>query len=189
MAAALTLLFTPAASPQKEKKKKKDNSSAAVDTSNMIVPLPDEQQIDYTISDMLGAWQIGDVDKMHQDYAEDVSVVSGTWGPPVMGWANYLAAYKTQKARMQQVRMDRSNTYIKVEGGTAWACYQWDFGAVVDGQPSSAQGQTTLVLQKRNNRWVIVHNHTSILQMAQQQGSPNIPAPNQSPAVKPAAAH
>jgi len=25
---------------------------------------------------------------------------------------------------MKQVRMDRSNTYIKVSGTVAWACYQ-----------------------------------------------------------------
>jgi ketosteroid isomerase-like protein len=79
-----------------------------------------------------------------------------------MGWNNYLPLYQQQRGRMQQVRMDRSNTYIKIEGNLAWACYQWEFSASVDGQPVTSQGQTTLVLAKRNNRWVIVHNHTSL---------------------------
>ena len=72
--------------------------------------------------------------------------------------------------------MDRSNTYIKVSGLVAWACYQWDFAALVDGQQASSQGQTTAVLEKRNNRWVIVHNHTS-------QAPP--PPPANPPAPKP----
>jgi ketosteroid isomerase-like protein len=163
---ALTLLLTsvsPAVAQQKDKKKKKD---AAADSGGPIIPLTDEQQINYMISEMLGAWQLGDIERLHRAYADDVVVVSGAYAPPVIGWNNYLASYQLQKARMQQVRMDRINTFIKVDGTFGWACYQWDFSAVVDGQPSTAQGQTTLVLVKRNNHWVIVHNHTSLVPSA-----------------------
>jgi ketosteroid isomerase-like protein len=163
---ALTLLLTsvsPAVAQQKEKKKKKD---AAADTGGPIIPLTDEQQIDYMISEMLGAWQLGDIERLHRAYADDVVVVSGIYAPPVIGWNNYLASYQLQKARMQQVRMDRINTFIKVAGTFGWACYEWDFAATVDGQPSAARGQTTLVLEKRNNHWVIVHNHTSLVPSA-----------------------
>jgi ketosteroid isomerase-like protein len=163
---ALTLLLTsvsPAVAQQKEKKKKKD---AAADTGGPIIPLTDEQQIDYMISEMLGAWQLGDIERLHRAYADDVVVVSGIYAPPVIGWNNYLATYQLQKARMQQVRMDRINTFIKVAGTFGWACYEWDFAATVDGQPSAARGQTTLVLEKRNNHWVIVHNHTSLVPSA-----------------------
>ena len=159
-----TALFLSCASPvaaQKEKKKKKDTTPPA-DSANAMISLPDEQQIEYMLSDMLGAWQLGDIEKLRKDYADDVSVVNGSWSPPVFGWTNYLAVYQQQRARMQQVRMDRSNTYIKVKGTVAWACYQWDFAAVVDGQPTQSQGHTTVVLEKRDNHWVIVHNHTSL---------------------------
>lgn len=158
--ALLLTSLSPAVAQEKDKKKKKD---AAADNSGPIIPMNDEQQIDYLISEMLGAWQIGDIERLHKAYADDVVVVSGVWAPPVVGWNNYLASYQQQKARMQQVRMDRMNSFIKVDGTVGWACYQWDFAATVDGQPSSAQGQTTLILEKRNNRWVIVHNHTSLV--------------------------
>ena len=88
--------------------------------------------------------------------------VSGTWAPPVFGWTNFLPLYQQQRARMQQVRMDRTNTFIKVSGTVGWACYQWDFGGTVDGQPMTSRGQTTLVLEKRSDHWMIVHNHTSV---------------------------
>ena len=160
LAAALLLTCASPAGAQKDKKKKNDSPPA--DTSTDMSSLPDEQQIEYMLSEMLGAWQLGDIEKLHKDYADDVSVVNGAWAPPVFGWTNYLAVYQQQRARMQRVRMDRSNTFIKVRGTMAWACYQWDFAADVDGQPSSSQGQTTVVLEKRNNHWVIVHNHTSL---------------------------
>src|SRR4029077_19160024 len=134
-AAALALACASTASAQKEKKKKKDNTPPA-DNANATIPLSDEQQIDYMLSEMLGAWQLGDIEKLHKDYADDVSMVNGSWAPPIIGWTNYLAVYQQQRTRMQQVRMDRMNTYIKVSGTAAWACYQWDFEAVVDGQPN-----------------------------------------------------
>src|SRR5256886_118011 len=88
-------------------------------------------------------------------------------------------------SQMQQVRMDRLNTYIKVSGAVGWACYQWDFQAVVDGQQMKSQGQTTVVLEKRNNHWVIVLNHTSVAPKPAQAVPASAPPEQQQPA-KPA---
>ncbi len=165
-ACVMAALFAMAcASPtvaQKDKKKKQPAITPA-DSTNPLIPMSDENQIDYMVSEMLGAWQLGDVEKLHKDYADDVTVVNGAYAPPIVGWTNYLAVYQQQRARMQQVRMDRSNSLIRVAGNVGWICYQWDFAATADGQPTAAQGQTTLVVEKRNNHWIIVHNHTSMV--------------------------
>ena len=76
LASAISLTCVSIAKAQKEKKKKPDTSQPA-DSSKMLVPMTDEQQIDYTLSEMLGAWQLGDVEKLHKNYADDVVVVSG----------------------------------------------------------------------------------------------------------------
>jgi ketosteroid isomerase-like protein len=144
---------------QKDKKNKKDTPAPS---STPVVPLTDEQQIDYLISTMLGAWQVGDTEKLHDCYADDVTIISSTWNPPIIGWNTYLPLYQQQRARMQQVRMDRSNSFIKVNGNSAWATYQWDYAGTVDGQPTVSQGHTTLVMQKLNSKWVIELNHTSV---------------------------
>ena len=159
----LTLALAANAAAQKKKKTEAPPPTPSDNTSAM----PDEQRIDYLISEMLGAWQVGDVDKLHKCIADDISVVNGFWAPPVIGWDNYLAQYKLQRARSQQVRLDRTNTLIRLSGKFAWASYQWDFSAVVDGQPDAAQGQTTLVFEKRGDAWVVVHNHTSLVQASQ----------------------
>jgi ketosteroid isomerase-like protein len=184
LVSALSLSCVSPAAAQKEKKKKTDPSSSP-DASKMLVPLTDEQQIDYTLSDMLGAWQLGDTEKLHKDYGDDVAMVNGSWAPPIFGWNNYLAIYQQQRARMQQVRMDRSNTYIKVKGAVGWACYQWDFQAVVDGQQMQSQGHTTVVLEKRDNHWVIVLNHTSAAPKPQQLAPASAPSEQQQPAKPP----
>ena len=181
---ALSLTFAGTASAQK--KKKKDDTPPPQSSSD-VVSLPEQAKIDNTIGQMLGAWQVGDLDKLHSTIADDISVVSGTWAPPVMGWANYAAAYQTQRNRIQQVRMERSNTLIRIapNATVAWACYQWEFSGVVDGTPSSSVGQTTLVLEKRGDNWLIVHNHTSLVQSttptAPASAAPQQPAPSASP--------
>jgi ketosteroid isomerase-like protein len=177
---ALSALALTCVTPAAAQKKKKSEPPPSKDSSKTLVPLNDEQQIDYLLSDMMGAWQLGDVEKLHADYADDVATVSGgSWAPPIIGWTNYLAFYQQQRAHMQQVRLDRSNTYIKVSGTVAWACYQWDFVGVVDGQQTESQGQTTVVLEKRNNHWVIVLNHTSLPPRAPQTAPASAPAGQQ----------
>lgn len=151
----------------KKKQKKQDAAMAAsaqAATDNAFQKLPDQDKVDFTISQMLGAWQVGDIEKLHQTMADDVIVVNGMWAPPVIGWSNYLTSYQAQHNRSQQIRMDRVNTLIRVTGNFASACYQWDFAAVVDGQQSGARGQTTLLLEKRTDKWVIILNHTSIVE-------------------------
>jgi ketosteroid isomerase-like protein len=186
LAVVLSLVSAPGAHAQNKKKKnqpeKVDNNS-----TNPIVPMTDEQQIDYMLSEYLGAWQIDDVDRLHKFYTEDVSVVNGGWAAPVVGWTNFLALYRQQRTHLQQVRMDRMNTYLKVNGTTAWACYQWEFEAVVDGTPTLARGQTTLVLVKKDKSWLIAHDHTSVVQTTKQPtnapaGAPaNTPSPDKKP--------
>jgi ketosteroid isomerase-like protein len=182
---ALCALLCSSAFAQKDKKKQKkeDAASSQQTTDDLIQKLPDQEKVDYVISEMLGAWQIGDIERLHKNIADDVIVVNGMWAPPVVGWTNYLASYQLQRARTQQIRMDRINTLIRVNGNIASACYQWEFGGVVDGQPTGARGQTTLLLEKRADRWIIVLNHTSIVET----GTPAGTAPTAQPpsAVKP----
>ena len=180
MAMAFSLAVAPGASAQNDKKKKKNEPPKVNnDNANPVVPLSDEQQIDYMLSEYLGAWQLGDTERMHKFYSEDVSVVNGGWAAPVVGWTNFKALYEQQKSHMQRVRLDRMGTYIKVNGTTAWACYQWEFEALVDDALTTARGQTTLILVKRDTRWLIVHDHTSVVQTVKQgqpAGTPAAPA-------------
>jgi ketosteroid isomerase-like protein len=157
---------TQAGAQQKDKKNKNNSPIPTATTNGPTIPMSDEQLIDYLISTNLGAWQVGDVDRLHETYADDVTIVQGPFLPPVVGWNNYLPLYQLQHARMQQVRMDRSNTVVKLSGTCAWATFQWDFSATIDGQGSASQGHMTFVMEKRNGKWVITLNHTSVAEQS-----------------------
>jgi uncharacterized protein (TIGR02246 family) len=142
----------------KKNKQKDKNAETSVSTSSL---LPDNQAVDLLVSQMLGAWQAGDAEGMRKFYADDVLVVSGAWEQPIMGWASYATAYQAQFARTTGPRLERTNSYTKAVGDTAWVTYQWQFVGNVEGKPTQAFGHTSLVLQKRAGVWLIVLNHTS----------------------------
>jgi ketosteroid isomerase-like protein len=164
---ALLLLSAaaPAAAQKKDKQKQAPKTESSPDASAML-PLPDTQAIDQAVGQSLGYWQIGDVDSLHKYYADDVVVVTGDWTPPLIGWDSYAKAYQAQRARVVGGRMDRTNTFIKVNGNSAWATYQFYYVTSVDGKVSESRGHTTLILNKHGDRWVIVLNHSSIVESA-----------------------
>lgn len=187
LALALVASLALPASAQKNSKDDKNAKNTTIKkdvvplleepAGSSVVPLPDAQAIELMVSQMLAAWQLGDEQLLHTFYAEDVLVISGAWEPPLQGWPSYLHSYQAQRARMQAVRMDRTNTFTKILGTTAWCTYQWEFSGQVDGAPANSVGQTTLVLEKRAGKWVIAINHTSV-SATQQRPVPSTAAPN-----------
>jgi ketosteroid isomerase-like protein len=186
VAVALALVLLVAAAPataQKNKdKKKQQQQSESPANGQGTPPVNDTQAVDLAVGQSLGYWQIGDVDSLHKYYADDVYVVTGDWSPPLIGWDNYVKAYQAQRARVTGGRMDRTNTYIKVEGNSAWATFQFYYVATMEGKVSESRGHTTLILNKRTDRWVIVLNHSSIVEST--YASP-VPATDSSQAGRP----
>ncbi len=184
LAAVLILAVSSStlAGPQTNKKTKiKTNDQ----TDPNAPPMPvgsDADQIDHDIGEMLAAYQVGNVDMMHKYYADNVTFVSGAYEPPIVGWQNYVPLYQRQRAAFQGVQLVRRNTIIFPHGDVAWAMYQWEFDSLLNGQPYSMRGQTTLIFNKVGANWLIVHNHTSEIVPT------SAPAPAQQPAAQAAPA-
>lgn len=172
----LLAIAAPAAAQKNNKDKKKQQSQSEADTQS-FPPASDTQAVDVAIGQALGYWQIGDVDSLHKYYADDVVVVTGDWSPPLIGWDNYAKAYLAQRARVTGGRMDRTNTLLKVDGNTAWATYQFYYITSMNNQTSESRGHTTLILNKRGDRWLIVLNHSSIVEPALASPVPATGAP------------
>jgi ketosteroid isomerase-like protein len=185
-AIAMLLFSGMAWSTQKKTKPKDDKGNS--DTSMPLMPLPTNDELDRDIGEMLGAWQVGDMEAMHKYYDDNASFVSGVYEPPIVGWQNYVTAYQKQRARIQGMQLIRRNTFIFTRAAMAWASYQWEFNAMMDNREVSARGQTTLVFSHTGEKWLIVHNHTSQIcesggpaQSPQPQGTPKQNPPPQNP--------
>jgi len=150
--------------PPKDKKAPKMRAEPVESPAQGVVPQGnDNELIDYRIAEMLAGWQLGDTNLLHSVYADDVSVVSGLFEAPILGWPNFLATYQKLRARVSSAHKDRYNTYTVVRGTLAWSSFQWEFNGQVDGNAARWRGQTTLVLEKRAGKWMIVHDHTSVV--------------------------
>jgi ketosteroid isomerase-like protein len=173
------LIFAVASGVSAEQKKKK---SAAAESSDQMpaAPVPVADRIDHDIGEMLGAFQVGDVEGMHKYYADNSTFVSSAYEPPVVGWQNYASVYQRERAAFEGMQLIRRNTFIFNHGDMAWASYQWDFESALNGKPFSVRGQTSLILMKVGDNWLIVHNHTS--EICPAAGSAPSPSSSQSPA-------
>lgn len=157
-AALIVFLLLPAgAQAQKKQKDQQINPNATMPPIPLAIP----DQLDKEVNEMLGAFQLGDVERMHKYYAENASFVSGAYAPPVLGWPNYAAQFEKERAAFQGMQIVRRNTSVFHSGDVAWMCYQWELAATYAGRPYQAKGQTTLVFVKSGDTWLIVHNHTS----------------------------
>ena len=152
---AVCILAGLAARASAQKPKKKNPPPSTPVTTSV------SDQIEHDIGEMLGAWQIGDAEAMHKYYADDATWVAGTYDMPIVGWQNYVQKYLQQRQGFAGIQLVTKNINIFHYEDTAWACYQWEFTGIAQGKTLTARGQTTLVLVKKGDQWLIVHNHTS----------------------------
>ncbi|MBI4466963.1 MAG: nuclear transport factor 2 family protein [Acidobacteria bacterium] len=123
----------------------------------------EQEKIEQVIAAVVEAYHTGDYAGMGHYYAADVTMVPGDYAPPLVGWTSVERRYQVAHANLSGLEVARENTQIVVRGKLAWATYQWRFAGRLGSEAISALGHTTLILEKRQGRWVIVHNHTSAL--------------------------
>ncbi|MGA8367905.1 MAG: YybH family protein [Candidatus Acidiferrales bacterium] len=176
---AAILIFAVSSGGWAGQKKKKPASGDNSGEATPMPPVAPADEIDHDIGEMLGAFQVGDIEAMHKYYSDNVTFVSSAYEPPLVGWQNYVAVYQRERAAFQGVQLIRRNTFIFPHGDVAWASYQWEFQSSLNGKPYETRGQTTLVFTKVGDNWLIVHNHTSEICPAS-AGAPQQP-PRQAP--------
>jgi len=184
VALTVTLMLAVLAPSAWSQKKSKKDKPPLEGQPMPELPIPESDKIDTAIGEMLGAFQLGDIEEMHKHYADNATFVSGAFEPPLVGWQNYVTSYQRQRAAFPGMQIIRRNTVVYPHGDVAWVAYQWEFVAMYNGKPYNARGQTTLVLNKIDGKWTIVYNHTS--QICENRGAaastqPVSPAPAQNP--------
>jgi uncharacterized protein (TIGR02246 family) len=136
----------------------------------------EEEKIEQVVEDVTVAYNLGDLAAMGRHYAPDVAWVPSDYSALLTGWSNVEARFREAHANYSQVQLARENTRIVRNGKVAWASYQWRFAGLSGDQTVQAVGHTTLILEKRGGKWLIVHNHSSLV-MVPPEAPPAQPAP------------
>lgn len=99
-------------------------------------------------------------------YARDTSLV--VFDPQTMmvvGWENNQKSWEEFFTMFDTLRFQITDTRIHVfpTALVAWEAGTWRMeGVTSDGQTVQMEGRHTTVYEKREGKWVIVHDHTSV---------------------------
>lgn len=85
---------------------------------------------------------------------------AGEW---LVGYEALEQAMQAQNAALEDIHIQVSDEIIHVslQGDMAWATNQWIFNARLGDQSLAMPLRCTWVLEKRQDRWLIVHFHKS----------------------------
>ena len=135
--------------------------------SEQQAPLTDEEsgaQLRKRLQDILNAWSVQDPDAAGKYYAKDADLVF--FEPNALeykGWDAYYLGMKKLFANYQNLSIqlnDDANVHFK--GDLAYATATWNVeGTKADNTKEKMDLRWTVVLERRNSEWVVVHEHVS----------------------------
>jgi ketosteroid isomerase-like protein len=106
-------------------------------------------------------WNRGDLDGFMSDYAKDSTVSYVTGGHVQYGWQPLYDHYKATYFAPGKSRDSLSFVEIRVQPLTMDLAFATARFELHRGDSLVASGPFTLILQKRGDRWLILHDHTS----------------------------
>lgn len=106
-----------------------------------------------------------DISMLPQVVVQDPDAVwigpgAGEWLP---GYESLEQAMQAQNDALHDIHITVSDETIHLSpsGDMAWATNQWIFGAIMGDQALAMPLRCTWIVEKRQNRWIIVHFHKS----------------------------
>jgi ketosteroid isomerase-like protein len=107
-----------------------------------------------------------DLELFSGNLAHDSSMINfEISGPPIIGWNDLEESMRNRRASVSDVSIEPRDTEINLApcGTAAWATSLWNLKATVDGEFEEYSVRCTWVLEKRQDMWLIVHFHKSIV--------------------------
>lgn len=106
-----------------------------------------------------------DMELYAENIAHDEAMVNfGAFGAPIIGWEALKQVMDAQNETLSETKIDVSDVTIHVsgDGKLAWATCLWKLTAMLGEEPIEFPIRCTWVLEKREDRWLIVHFHKSM---------------------------
>src|ERR1041385_5135526 len=126
------------------------------------VPTGDPQQeIAAALARSASDWNRGNLDGFMSDYARDSTTSYVTGGHVQYGWQPLYDHYQTTYFAPGKSRDSLSFSEVRVHPLTLDLAFATARFALHRGDSLTASGPFTLILQKRGDRWLILHDHPS----------------------------
>ena len=160
-------------------------------SSQQQAPLTDAEageQLRKRLQEVLNAWSTMDPDTAGKYYAKDADLVFFDIAPlEYKGWDEYYLGTKRlfQNYRDFSIRLNE-DANVHWKGDLAYATATWNvLGTLIDGTQQKMELRWTVVMERRNGDWLVVHEHVSA-PLAGAIAAPPAPKPAAQPEKKPA---
>lgn len=120
-----------------------------------------QREIEALLARSAGDWNRGDLAGFMSDYARDSLTSYVSNGHVQYGWQRLYDRYEAAYFAPGKVRDSLTFEEVRVQPLTLGLALCTARFALHRGDSVTASGPFTLVLQKRGDRWLIVHDHTS----------------------------
>jgi uncharacterized protein (TIGR02246 family) len=124
-------------------------------------------QVKAVLDEYVKAVETEDMELYANNMAHDATMMNfGGFGNPIVGWEALEKVMEGQNAALSETKITVSDLAIHVSdnGKLAWASCLWNLKAKMGENPVELPVRCTWVLEKRDNKWTIVHFHKSMAQ-------------------------
>ncbi len=122
----------------------------------------EEERVRAALMQSAAGFEKGDMAVLNKVWANDESVTVFESGHANYGWADYRDHHLMPEMKeMKNTKYTLSDIKVKMAGTTAWATFKYAISADVGTRHIDGGGLGTAILEKREDRWQIVHWHSS----------------------------
>jgi uncharacterized protein (TIGR02246 family) len=127
----------------------------------------EKAQVKGVLDDYVRAVETEDMELYANNMAHDATMMNfGGFGGPIVGWEALEKVMDGQNAALSETKITVSDLAIHVSdnGKLAWATCLWNLKAKMGENPVELPVRCSWVLEKRDNKWTIIHFHKSMAQ-------------------------
>lgn len=122
------------------------------------------QAVHEILKNIAQAYYDKDLDGMMQLYTQDPDLVAIGAGRDewIKGPKDLRDGYKRDMEQANEIKADFEDITISSSGNVAWTSARMAMNVQVEGQEVTMFGRLSLVLEKRDDKWLIAHLHFSM---------------------------
>ncbi len=140
--------------------------AAIIASRAAVKPDSEETALQALVPKIIASWETFDLTKIEPYYAADADFTYFDLAPmKYNNWAEYRAGVQKAIFEPNQSVKFKLNDDLRVHrrGSLAWATVTFDAEIInKQGANSHLNGRWTMVLEKRTQGWIVVHEHVSI---------------------------
>lgn len=122
----------------------------------------DEEVVKKILIAQAAAVEKGDLQALDKIWSNDASVLVFENGGVNEGWENYRNKHLAPELKsFKDLKFAVSDIIVKADKKIAWATYKYTLAADFNKQKIETGGIGTMIFEKKDGKWLIVHSHTS----------------------------